>query len=126
VPAKDRKVKSATWTRWWKRNKAKHLASVRKNEKKKRAELRKFIDDYKLARGCRDCGFDKHPAALDFNHRDAKEKEFHISVAFHRVGRAKLMREIEKCDVVCANCHRIQTAQDRELRKVLESVGNDA
>jgi len=65
----------------------------------------------KLRRGCVDCGYNKHPAALDFDHVDGT-KVFNIS----KVSRSQAALEIEmsKCVVRCANCHRIRTAQARE------------
>ena len=65
------------------------------------------IREYKRKRGCKECGF-SHPAALQFHHRDASEKEFNIGDAT-RLGWSltRIMKEIEKCDILCANCHAI-------------------
>ena len=53
------------------------------------------------------CGF-KHPAAIDFHHRDPKEKEFTVSQMLRRGKTEKqMLKEIAKCDTLCANCHRI-------------------
>jgi hypothetical protein len=47
-----------------------------------------------------------HPAVLCFHHRDPENKEFTISDDILRITSIKrLQNEIEKCDVVCANCH---------------------
>lgn len=69
------------------------------------------IDEIKLALGCTDCGFNSHPAALDFDHLPGFEKSDTVATL---VGAGKLelaLAEIEKCEVVCANCHRIRTAE---------------
>jgi hypothetical protein len=52
------------------------------------------------------CG-EEHPAALDFHHRNPKEKRFNISVAVaHRdIPDDEIRAEIAKCDVLCRNCH---------------------
>lgn len=61
-----------------------------------------------LAGGCcRICGYDKCIAALEFHHRDPKQKDFKIS----KVARSPLtdpcvQAEIKKCILLCANCHR--------------------
>jgi hypothetical protein len=56
---------------------------------------------------------------LDFDHRDPQEKEFCISSALSTVPRLKRLRkEIDKCDILCANCHRIKTAQSNNNFKV--------
>ena len=61
-----------------------------------------------LARGgrCVDCGYSGSASALEFHHRDAGGKDFAIS-AFGG-SKSKLIAEAEKCDLVCANCHRLR------------------
>lgn len=67
------------------------------------------ILDYKLKSKCARCG-EEHPACLDFHHRDPKTKLFGIShaVSHHGYGWDRILSEIEKCDLLCANCHRIE------------------
>ena len=72
-----------------------------------------YVRRYKMKRGCVDCGYRKHPAALDFDHRPGTTKIRDIKRG-QQLGWAALMEEIAKCDVVCANCHRIRTAERRE------------
>lgn len=70
-------------------------------------ELQHFISFMKMLSGCVDCGYDKHPAALDFDHiLPGKIKNV---AACKNLEEAE--REMEKCEVVCANCHRIRTAE---------------
>lgn len=59
---------------------------------------------------CADCGNSFHPYAMDFDHRDFKSKSANISdmIAKSRPW-ALIMEEIAKCDIVCANCHRLRT-----------------
>lgn len=59
----------------------------------------------KMARGCVDCGFKDHPAALDFDHVRGV-KLLNVSAA---KSIAQADAEIAKCEVRCANCHRIKT-----------------
>lgn len=68
------------------------------------AKTRQWYNEYKTTLSCQICGED-HPACLDFHHRDPREKEVSVGAAV-RHSRAKLLREIAKCDVLCANCHR--------------------
>ncbi|QPV64725.1 hypothetical protein I7X12_09030 [Halosimplex litoreum] len=73
---------------------------------RRRARLRAWVNDRKRERGCVDCG-ESDPACLDFHHRDSAEKEMAVTdLITHGHGREALRREFEKCDVVCANCHR--------------------
>ena len=48
---------------------------------------------------------------MDFDHRDGKEAE--ISVLVNALSVRRLVAEMAKCDVVCANCHRIRTYGQR-------------
>jgi len=76
------------------------------------AERRAWLNAYKLKRRCADCGYRRHPEALQFDHRDPASKTFVVS---RMIGRSwkLILAEIEKCDVVCANCHAIRTARNR-------------
>jgi hypothetical protein len=58
---------------------------------------------------CIDCGIDDF-ILLDFDHREGADKLECISNMIGRVRDSCLMNEISKCDVRCANCHRIKTA----------------
>ncbi len=89
-------------------------AASRVWRKQHRNHLRKLLGRYKTLKGCADCGYRAHPAALDFDHRDPKLKQEHIAnLVAQSPSRASLWREVSKCDVVCANCHRIRTHNSR-------------
>lgn len=55
---------------------------------------------------------------FDFDHRDPSEKLFAISTNYKGVSVASLIKEMNKCDLVCANCHRHRT-QKQFRTKVL-------
>jgi hypothetical protein len=62
---------------------------------------------------CMRCGFDEHPAALQFHHRDPSAKLFSVSASVFmskRYSQTEIEAEIEKCDLLCANCHFIHHA----------------
>lgn len=76
------------------------------------ARVRDWLDAYKVARGCVDCGYNAHPAALDFDHiGDSKT----INVC-NAKSIAQAEAEIAKCEVVCSNCHRIRTVRRMGVR----------
>lgn len=56
---------------------------------------------------CADCKNIFPPYVMDFDHLG--DKEFGIANFCYRYGKKKLLAEIAKCEVVCANCHRIRT-----------------
>ena len=57
------------------------------------------------AGGCIRCG-EQDPACLDFHHRNGKDDKLGDIGTFRKFGKARLLAEIAKCDVLCANCHR--------------------
>jgi hypothetical protein len=78
------------------------------------AERTPLINAIKLERGCIDCGYRRHPAALHFDHRDPSTKRFEIAKGITR-NWAVLLAEIAKCDVRCANCHTIRGIREGHL-----------
>ena len=73
-------------------------------------KLLDYIQAIKLERGCTDCGYREHPAALEFDHLPGFVKEHRVATMAGGSTKAKIDAEIAKCEVVCANCHRIRTA----------------
>jgi hypothetical protein len=73
------------------------------------ATRKKRLADLKADRACEECGFDD-PRALTFHHRDPTTKEFAIATKAWQVSWDRLLAEIAKCDVLCANCHMIHHA----------------
>lgn len=53
---------------------------------------------------CEECGYSVSAAALEFHHRDPKTKEF--TLGSFNGSWEKLVAEADKCDLLCANCHR--------------------
>lgn len=79
------------------------------------APRREYVDQVKLNAGCVDCGIrSPHPEIYDFDHVRG-EKAHSVSSLITKGTMADLEAEIAKCDVVCANCHRIRT-RSREAR----------
>jgi len=66
---------------------------------------------------CSQCGYDKHTSALDFHHVDPETKKFTISSSLNRSLKS-LLEEIDKCVILCANCHRVA---EHELSKTGKS-----
>jgi hypothetical protein len=62
---------------------------------------------------CMDCGNCYPPECMDFDHRDPSGKRFTIAQNLTR-RLSDVLEEIAKCDIVCANCHRIRTHQDKQ------------
>ena|SRR5208337_3207565 len=99
------------WTKWYSNpeNRAKHRKAVHRCDKIRVIRNKKWLDQYKLERGCKVCGFKEHPSALDFHHRDPAQKSFEIG-SLHRKGWSlkRIQEEVNKCDILCANHHRMK------------------
>ena len=78
-------------------------------------ERRDLIDNIKLKTGCLLCGYKEHPVALDFDHLNPLEKSFTIGTKYTSVSLDRLIKEIKKCRVLCANCHRVETLKARQV-----------
>jgi hypothetical protein len=79
--------------------------------KKARDKLKSLVWERKLK--CSRCPQD-HPATLHFHHKDASKKEFTIAYAVSKGwSRRRVLAEIEKCEVMCANCHYIHHWGDK-------------
>lgn len=58
---------------------------------------------------CADCGIQYPPYVMDFDHRPGETKLFNVASGPSRASMPAFLREVAKCDVVCANCHRERT-----------------
>ncbi len=68
-------------------------------------KYQKILDDYKKKNGCIKCRIKDH-RVLEFHH--TSNKKFSIgSARYNHFGIERVKKEIEKCVVICANCHRI-------------------
>jgi hypothetical protein len=77
------------------------------SEAVKRAQKRKKMEMVELFGGkCTLCGYDKCIDALEFHHLDENTKEQNPSYIVMRWSKNRAMVELEKCILVCANCHR--------------------
>lgn len=71
-------------------------------------QRRLLLDSIKTSKGCERCGYNEHPCALDFAHKNSATKLFSLSSRLCQNAQ-KLQAEIEKCRILCSNCHRLET-----------------
>ena len=81
---------------------------------KRSKEVGALLDAYKLSHGCAVCGYNSNTVALDFDHIDPNTKLFNIGRSRAKVSLEALWKEVAKCQVLCANCHRIKTFENGE------------
>lgn len=71
-----------------------------------------YADRVKIEAGCADCGIrSPHPEIYDFDHLPGVEKRKSVAQLLTSGSFEDFKAEIQKCEVVCANCHRIRTRQ---------------
>ena len=80
-------------------------------QRQRYARINKLIEEIKDV-PCQDCGNTFPPECMDFDHARG-EKSFTIGQMKAHYSRRRLLDEIDKCDVVCANCHRTRTKKRR-------------
>ena len=93
------------------------------NEEKEIRRLKKvkLVQRYKLLCGCKDCGYNKHPVALSFDHLNPDEKPVRQksrSAINYGWSISRIKSEIRKCEVVCVNCHHIRTYNDKQYNRI--------
>jgi 5-methylcytosine-specific restriction endonuclease McrA len=73
--------------------------------KKRRKKIRQMAIKYKGGQ-CELCGYDRCFEALEFHHQDSSKKDFSISSRGYTRSWDKVKEELDKCILLCANCHR--------------------
>lgn len=72
---------------------------------KRRKKLKLLAVNYKGGK-CEKCNYNKYIGALEFHHVNPKEKEFNISHDGCTYSWKRVKKELDKCILVCSNCHR--------------------
>lgn len=113
--------------RAWRELHKERLAAERKEKyhtigKRRYLRRRYWLNKYKEKTGCCDCGYNSNAVALDFDHVDPSTKQFNIS---HRLANSTLkmlFKEMRKCVIRCANCHRIKTMESKQFDPLSRST----
>lgn len=79
---------------------------------KRRAKFYRELAELKSL-PCMDCGGTFPPECMDFDHVRG-DKSFDFGAGVYSFSLRRVLEEIEKCDLVCANCHRIRTRKRKE------------
>jgi hypothetical protein len=105
MPYKDIEKQRAAQRAYYDRNKGR----VKQVARDRRNLVRKLLQEYKQQRGCMDCKIMYPYWVLQFDHRPGEEKLGTIATMHTTHSFAEVEAELEKCDVVCANCHADRT-----------------
>ncbi|RJQ36972.1 hypothetical protein C4559_04565 [Candidatus Microgenomates bacterium] len=106
---------------YYHQNRKRQLELAKRRKNKYVEERRKFLESIKN-NPCFDCGKRYPPWIMDFDHREGEIKIGSIShLAIRNTSNfEKLKKEILKCDLVCANCHRNRTYTRLQKQKSAE------
>jgi hypothetical protein len=105
-----RACRSAYGKNHYQRNRDKYLAKAKRRRHRERDNYWAWLMRYLQCHPCVDCG-ETDPVLLQFDHRDGTEKLDTIGALLSGSSWATFLAEVAKCDVRCANCHRVRTAQ---------------
>ena len=121
MPYKSKKDQAAASKRHYEANKEKVKSRSRERNKKQLVVNKEYVDKVKSNSGCVDCGETNH-IVLDFDHIDG-DKYKNISTMVHEYYSIDaIQKEIDKCEVRCANCHRIATYNRRKKISNLQEL----
>ena len=94
-----------------------HLKNVKERKKAARVVAREYVWDYLATHPCIQCG-ESDPRVLEFHHRKDEQKEKDIArMVGDGLSTARIQAEIDKCDVLCGNCHKKLTMDERKYWK---------
>ena len=105
------------------KNKSKYIKKAKNRTKTYRTEMYTFLIEYFSSHPCIDCG-QSNPLVLEFDHVRGKKVAAVSEMVAGQYSKQTILEEIEKCDVRCANCHRIKTAErgNWEMYKLVASI----
>jgi hypothetical protein len=106
---------------WHQRHKKDRLARIYE----RKAATYEYVQEIKNQLRCADCG-ERHPATLQFHHLNSVDKTFTIGDAVNRgFSLDRIKREIEKCIVLCANCHAIRHYHMRNRNRTSPGIAGE-
>lgn len=83
-------------------NNKEYYYSKSKNHSKK---IQDWFNEFRKTLSCIKCN-ESRWWVLDFHHRNPQDKDGNISSMIMKNSKEKILQEIDKCDILCSNCHR--------------------
>ena len=105
MPYKDKEKQRAAQRAWAQKN----AVSMGEYRRDRRNKAKKYLEEYKQKNSvCLDCNISYPPHILDFDHVSG-DKVDNVANFVRKANLDLMIEEIEKCEIVCANCHRHRT-----------------
>jgi hypothetical protein len=114
---KNKEDQAAASKRHYESNKGKVRQRTQKRNRVQRKRNRVFVDQIKALAKCVDCG-EGNPLVLDFDHVTGEKVNDVSNMVYKAYCLESIQKEIDKCEVRCANCHRIVTHTRRVEKKI--------
>ncbi|NDD52370.1 hypothetical protein EBZ39_00565 [bacterium] len=113
MPYKDPEKRREASRRWYQLHKDEQKGRVKKQSSRNRRE----VYDLKEATPCADCGKFYPHYVMEYDHVRGKKVAAIANMINTNFSRRKVHREIKKCELVCANCHRCRTFKRLKSKK---------
>lgn len=123
MPYINKEDQSASSKRHYEANKDKIKARAIERNKVQNHKNRRYVTFAKELSGCVDCG-EKNPIVLEFDHVRGEKKCNVSDMGNHSYCFKTIQKEIDKCEVRCANCHRIVTHERRKAKADKKKISN--
>lgn len=99
--------------KYYRANRKKQIKVVGVRKRNVINSVRQFIYDYLKCHSCVDCN-ESDPIVLEFDHVRDKKRNNLSNMIGNGCSLASVLKEVAKCEVRCANCHRRKTAKDQD------------
>ena len=117
MPYKDLETRRQKHKIYSKRNYEKNKKDVIKKINAKKKVHKAWFTNFKKELFCVTCGY-KHPAALDFHHVEQKKSNRKVhQIVGDGHSKKRILEEIDKCVVLCSNCHRVHHHDEWQIKK---------
>lgn len=106
-----------SWKTYYHKHGSKYRQHAVQRNRELKASLRNKMLEYLDNKRCVECGIN-NPIVLEFDHIDPKTKSFSIASGISNTRSwESIMEEIDKCQILCANCHKIKTSKEQNWYK---------
>lgn len=109
MPYRNKEQQAQYQRDWHQRNRERRLATTTQRNRTNRDKIRQYVQDLKEATPCTDCGLSYPYYVMDFDHISGLKVKGITKMVAENVSLERIKDEIAKCEVVCANCHRVRT-----------------
>tara|TARA_R110002020_G_scaffold65290_4_gene172469 strand:- start:402 stop:746 length:345 start_codon:yes stop_codon:yes gene_type:complete len=108
MPYKNKKDQAKAAAKHYRKNKEEIILRTVARNKKQIKKNKAFVDRLKRMFNCVDCG-ESDPLVLDFDHVKGKKRKAIADMISRSYSIETIKKEIRKCEIRCANCHRKKT-----------------